>query len=159
MRSHLLAVVLARDPRVHRLHPRRHTGGTHPGEDTGEVRPRLRGIEEGVLPLPNREVQRALCDMIVERCAGRLQNPRERIPMVQPIRDRLPQTALGFHQSPPRLLLHPRLERREDRRPLRLMVHSAFLCAQLFLPCLVLLGGPQLARRHHPRTLRREVLG
>jgi len=54
MGKHLLAVFLHRHQILQRVDAGLHTGGNDAGEDTGDVRTMLRGIEEGVFTLPNR---------------------------------------------------------------------------------------------------------
>ena len=112
----------------------------HTGEDTGDVRTMLRGVEQGVLPLANCQLQRALGDIIVERSARLLHQPRERVPMVQHIGNRFAQTTFGLNQALCRLPLQPRLQRRRisarstfDGRPIRRCAFSC--CSWACLSC------------------------
>jgi hypothetical protein len=64
-----VAVLLPRHQVLQGIDPGIQTGGDQTGEDTGDVGTVLGGIEQGVLPLPNEEFQRALHQVIIERGA------------------------------------------------------------------------------------------
>ena len=72
--EHLLAVFLHRHQRVQGIHPGLHAGRNDTGEDTRNVGTMLGGIEQGVLALANRQFERALCAIIIERCPGSFTN-------------------------------------------------------------------------------------
>ena len=58
MGKDLPAVLLHRDQIVQGIYPCLQTGGNDARQQTSDVRPMLRGVEEGVLALANAELER-----------------------------------------------------------------------------------------------------
>jgi len=76
------AVFLQRHQILHGIDPGMQTRGDQTREDTGDVGTVLGSIEERILPLPNKEFQRPLGEVIIERRAFNGSKAWEGFPMI-----------------------------------------------------------------------------
>jgi len=114
----------------------------------------LRGIDQGVRALADRQLHRALREVVVNGRPRLVQKARQGFPMVQQVDDRFAQTPIGFHQPRRRLLLQPALELFPDWPPLALVLRYPLLGRPLFRAGILIVVEHVLERVPHHGTLR-----